>query len=94
LILHINMLTDWGLPLTSQIVRNLAEEMILRLVGKNWTGQFIQRHKDRLQSMYLRNINDMRTKAEYVLMIKLFFNLVCVFYIIQLYFKDSLLTCK
>ena len=46
LILHINMLTDQGLPLTSQIVRNLAEEMILCPVGKNWTGQFIQRHKD------------------------------------------------
>jgi transposase-like protein len=35
LILHINMLTNWGLPPTSQIVRNLAKEMILRLVRKN-----------------------------------------------------------
>ncbi len=37
LISHINMLTNRGLPLTSSIVRNLAEEMIERPVGKNWT---------------------------------------------------------
>jgi len=76
LILHINMLTNRGLPPTSQIVRNLAEEMICRKVGKNWTGQFIQRHKDRLQSLYLRNIDNMRTQAEYAPVIKLFFDLV------------------
>jgi hypothetical protein len=76
LILHINMLTNHSLPLTSYIVRNLAKEMICRKVGKNWIGQFIQRHKDRLQSLYLRNINNMRTQAEYALLIKLFFNLV------------------
>ena len=41
LILHINMLTNRSLPPTSYIVRNLAEEMICRKVGKNWIGQFI-----------------------------------------------------
>ena len=35
LILHINMLTNRGLPPTSSIVRNLAEEMIERPIGKN-----------------------------------------------------------
>jgi hypothetical protein len=79
LIGHINMLTNRGLPPTSSIVRNLAEEMIGRPVGKNWTGQFIQRHKDRLESLYLRNIDNMRTKAEYAPMIQHFFELVCVF---------------
>src|ERR1700722_5327509 len=69
LILHINMLTNRGLPPTSSIVRNLAEEMIKRPVGKNWTSQFIQRHKDQLQSLYLRNIDNIRTKAEYTPMI-------------------------
>jgi transposase-like protein len=59
LIQHINMLTNRSLPPTSQIVRNLAEEMIHRKVGKNWTSQFIQRHKDRLQNLYLRNIDNM-----------------------------------
>ena len=38
LISRINKLTDRGLPLTSQIVRNLAEEIRREPVGKNWTG--------------------------------------------------------
>ena len=41
LIAVINKLTARGLPPTSQIVRNLAEEMVGRTVGKNWTGQFV-----------------------------------------------------
>ena len=76
LIGHINMLTNWGLPPTSSIVWNLAEEMISCPVGKNWTGQFIQRHKDWLESLYLRNIDNMQTKAEYAPMIQHFFELV------------------
>jgi hypothetical protein len=80
LIRHINMLTARGLPPTSSIVRNLAEEMIERQVGKNWTSQFVHRHRDRLESLYLRNIDNMRTKAEYAPMIELFFNLVCLFF--------------
>jgi hypothetical protein len=76
LIKLINSLINRGLPPTSSIVRNLAEEMILRLVGKNWTGQFIKRHQDQLESKYLRNIDNMRTQAEYALMIKHFFDLV------------------
>ena len=76
LIITINKLTTRGLPPTSQMVRNLAEEMISRPVGKNWTGQFVKRHQNRLESIYLRNIDNMRTQSEYVLMIKLFFDLV------------------
>jgi hypothetical protein len=76
LIKLINSLTLCGLPPTSSIVWNLAEEMILRLVGKNWTGQFIQRHKDKLKSMYLRNIDNIQTQSEYALIIQHFFDLV------------------
>jgi hypothetical protein len=46
LISRINKLTNRGLPPTSQIVRNLAEEIRGEPVGKNWTGQFVKRHKD------------------------------------------------
>ena len=35
----INSLTDRGMPPTSQIVRNLAEEIRGSKVGKNWVGQ-------------------------------------------------------
>jgi hypothetical protein len=76
LIKLINSLTLRGLPPTSSIVRNLAEEMISRPVGKNWTGQFVRRHKDKLESMYLRNIDNMRTQSEYAPMIQHFFDLV------------------
>ena len=57
LISHINMLTKRHLPPTSAIVRNLAEEIIGQEVGKNWTSQFIRRHKDKLESLYLCNID-------------------------------------
>ena len=76
LIEHINRLTDRGLPPTSQIVRNLAEEMIGGPVGKNWTGSFVKRHKDRLLSLHLRNIDSQRVTAEYAPSFKLFFDLV------------------
>jgi hypothetical protein len=79
LISHINKLTRCGLPPTSAIVRNLAKEMISRPVGKNWTVQFVKRHADQLKSLYLHNIDNMRTKAEYALMIKLFYDLVRLF---------------
>jgi hypothetical protein len=75
LIITINKLTARGLPPTSQMARNLAEE-ISRPVGKNWTRQFVKRHQNRLESIYLRNIDNMRTQSEYAPMIKLFFDLV------------------
>ncbi|RFU26763.1 hypothetical protein B7463_g9572, partial [Scytalidium lignicola] len=41
LIGHINRMTDRGMPPTSQIVKNLAEEIIQGLVGKNWVANFL-----------------------------------------------------
>jgi hypothetical protein len=76
LIKHINSLTNRGLPPTSRIVRNLAEEMIDGPVGKNWTGDFVRRYKDRLISLHLRNIDSQRVKAEYVPSFKQFYDLV------------------
>ena len=79
LISHINMLTKRHLPPTSAIVQNLAEEIIGRAVGKNWTSQFVHRHEDKLESLFLRNLDNMRTKAEYGPVFKLYFDLVSVF---------------
>lgn len=76
LIAYINKLTDRGMPPTSHIVRNLAEEIKGAKVGKNWTGQFIKRYKDRLKSLYLRNIDNLHISAEYAPMFILFFTLV------------------
>ena len=76
LVKHINKLTYRGIPPTSRIVRNLVEEIINAPVGKNRTGQFVERRKKCLKSLYLRNIDNLRTKAEYVPMFKRFYSLV------------------
>jgi hypothetical protein len=67
---------DRGLPLTSQIVRNLAKEIRGEPVEKNWIGQFVKRHKDRLKLAYLQNMEGIRFSTEYAPMFILFFQLV------------------
>ena len=61
------------------MVRNFAEEMIGRPVGKNWTAGFIRRHSDRLKSAYLRCIDNKRVKAGFPPLIEHFFSLVSIF---------------
>jgi Tc5 transposase-like DNA-binding protein len=76
LIARINNLTDRNMPPTSHMVKNMAEEIRGDEVNKNWTSHFIQRHKDVLKSLYLRNIDNKRASSEYEPMFKLFFDLV------------------
>ena len=63
LIAQINDLSDWSMPPTSQIVKNLAEKIRGGRVGKNWVDQFVKRHSIRLKSVYLRNIDNLRVGA-------------------------------
>jgi hypothetical protein len=84
LIQRINDLTDRGMPPTSQIVKNLAEEIRGERVGKNWVGQFVKHYGIRLKSLYLCNIDNLRASAEYAPMFQLFFSVVsCSFAIIS-----------
>jgi transposase len=76
LIHRINTLTDRGMPPTSHIVKNLAQELRGQDVGKNWVGQFVKRHGIRLKSLYFRNIDNLRAGAEYAPMFQLFFSVV------------------
>jgi Tc5 transposase DNA-binding domain len=76
LVQQINKLTLRGMPPTSRICRNLAEEIVGGKVGKNWNARFIQRHKKDLTSLYLRNIDNMRKKADYAPLFRLFYDLV------------------
>ena len=57
LISLINRLTNRGLPSTNSMVKNLAEEVIQRFIGKNWSNQSIARQKHRLISGFLYNID-------------------------------------
>jgi hypothetical protein len=65
-----------SMPPTSHIVKNLAEELRGKEVGKNWVGQFVKRYRIRLKSLYLRNINNLLASAEYAPMFQLFFSVV------------------
>jgi hypothetical protein len=65
LINQINKLITRGLPPTTYIIKNLAEEIIRRDVNKNWTAGFVQRYLSRLKSLYLHNINNLPIKSEY-----------------------------
>jgi uncharacterized protein YjaZ len=73
------------MPPTSQMVKNFAEEVIGRLVGKNWTGQFVKRYEKELKSLYLRNIDNLRVKGEYPRTYKLFFDTVRPLYALCYY---------
>ena len=76
LLSYIGKMTDKHIPPTTQIVRNLAEELIGKDVGKNWAAGFIQRHKDRICSIYLRPLDYMCVVAENVVMFKHFYRLI------------------
>ena len=90
LIQQINTLTDRGLTPTSRMVRNLVKKTIRESVGKNWTGDFVRRYKDRFKSLYLRNINSQRIKSEYIPLFKLFYDLVIFISLLSFYqFNNS-----
>jgi len=91
LVKQINRLTERHIPPTSQMVKNSAEEMIGRAVGKNWVSDFCRRHESELKSVYLRNIEHLRVKGEYSPTYKLFFDLVECFFVLLCYISRGIL---
>lgn len=73
---HIDALTNKFIPPTTQIVKNLAEEILHAEVGKNWPARFVKRHQDRLCRVYLRPIDNKRASAENPATFKHFYSLV------------------
>jgi hypothetical protein len=73
---HINRLTDRNLPPTARIVQNIAQEMVGRSIGKNWTSNFVRRHQGEIRSLYLCNIDNQRVKSEYLPLFKYFYDMV------------------
>jgi Tc5 transposase DNA-binding domain len=80
LLRYIDTLTDRHIPPTSQIVRNLAEEILKGPVGKNWTGHFLKRHADRIESRYLRPLDRTRASAESIPLFEHFYTLVLSYF--------------
>ena len=64
LVRYINEFSARGLSLTSQIVKNLAEELAGKEVGQNWVGRFVKRKKDMLKSIYLTPIDHQRKVSD------------------------------
>lgn len=80
LIDQINRLTDRGIPPTLKLVKNFAEEIISDSVGKNWTADFVRRHKNELKSVYLKNMDRDKIKSEYAPLFEHFYELICLIY--------------
>lgn len=76
LLRYIDRLTDRHMPPTTQVVKNLAEEIAGQPIGKNWTARFLRRHSKRICSPYLRALDNKRACAESVSMFKHFYQLV------------------
>jgi Tc5 transposase DNA-binding domain len=54
---YIDALTDLHMPPTTQIIKDLVEEIVRGKLGQNWTARFIKRHSQRIYSLYLRALN-------------------------------------
>ena len=76
LIDFINRLTERSLPPTSQIVKNVTEELCNMSVGKNWVGHFTHWHSEQLHAGYLRSIDSKRLNAENETLIQKFYDQV------------------
>jgi Tc5 transposase DNA-binding domain len=74
----INKFTDRYIPPTSQIVKNVAQEVSKTTVSKNWVAHFTRRHKDRLCAGYLNTIDSGRVKADNTLLLGQFYEQVSV----------------
>ena len=63
LLRYIDELTNRFIPPTTQIIKNLAKELVKRPMGKNWPAQFVKRHSKRICSVYLTRIDYKRALA-------------------------------
>ncbi|KAF2228337.1 hypothetical protein EV356DRAFT_458460, partial [Viridothelium virens] len=76
LVSYINKLSQRGIPPTSKLTRNLAENIAKTTVGKNWLSRFIKRHHTELDSLYLTSFELSRKRADNYQHLSLYFDLV------------------
>jgi hypothetical protein len=79
---YINKMTARHIPLTPQIVQNLAMELLGWPLGKNWPAAFIKRHKERICSRYLYSLDHSRCLAEKSALFEQFYIIILCFFTI------------
>lgn len=73
---HIKELTSRGMPPTSQMLRNLVEELVGHTIGKHWTGRFIKRYETHLIGTYLKGIEHVRKVSDNLAYYSQYFTIV------------------
>lgn len=81
LIEYINKSSDRGFPPTPQILKNIAQSIAKSKLGKNWISRFCNRNRERVKSIYLRNINHSRKIADNSEYFQHFYDTVSLFVI-------------
>jgi hypothetical protein len=64
LVEYINKRTEMGLPPTTAMVRNFAEQIVGKRPGNGWSQRFCTRHEDTLDKGYLNTIDSQRKGAD------------------------------
>lgn len=64
LVQYINRLSERGLQLSHEMLRNFAKEITGKKPGKNWPSRFIQRHLADLLSKYTTGFDAARKRAD------------------------------
>jgi hypothetical protein len=75
----INKLTDRNCMPTSQIVKNVAEEVAGQPVEKNWVGRFVCRYQDQLYAGFLCTIDSACVKADNIDLYRQFYEQVSLY---------------
>jgi hypothetical protein len=78
LVSYINKLTDYGIPPTTSMVRNLAGDIAKKQPGSHWVSRFNKRWEAKLCSGYLVGADSSRTKADNTVSYKAYFELVII----------------
>jgi len=76
LVAYINRLTGRGLPPTLPMVKNFAEDIAKKEIGKNWAYDFVQRHKDQITYDWLKGEDLCRKKVDNSSQYQAYFELV------------------
>ena len=76
LVIFINKKTEQGIPPTTAMVRNCAEQLAQKRPGNSWCQRFVDRHSDILSKGFLSTIDSQRKGADSKRQYELYFNLV------------------